>query len=112
MDSVQYRSPFSEFRYPEITESIHNSIRRIWQIYKESDYQTFCKEIEAWAKSQDALLWSIMQAHLLDQWSWGLINKEERVAAENRLLASYKNNKFLETISSIIKKIDFSFITD
>ena len=53
-----------------------------------------------------------MQAHLLDQWSWGLISKEERVAAENRLLASYKNNKFLETISSIIKKIDFSFITD
>ena len=100
----------------------HDALRRlkrfgitkelIWQTYRESDYQTFYKEIEDWSKSQDALLWSIMQAHLLDQWSWGLISKKERVAAENRLLASYTNDKFLEAISSIIKKIDFSFITD
>lgn len=80
----------------------HDALRRlkrfgitkesIWERCQGISYENFCKQIESWSKSQEALSWAILQAHLLDQWNWGLISREERVLAEERLLDSYLNS--------------------
>ena len=96
----------------------HDALRRlkrfgitkesIWERCHGISYESFCEQIEIWAKSQEAVAWAILQAHLLDQWNWGLISKEERVLAEERLLDSYLNSVedklFFKLIFELIKE--------
>lgn len=49
------------------------------------DQDSFFKKAQEWAKGEDAVLWALLEAHLPDQYQWGLISEAEFRKGEQRL---------------------------
>ena len=85
----------------------HNAFRRMerWGLTADSlweygirrglllpgDKKRFFQKADSWARKSDFVLWSLLEAHLLDEYSWGLIEKEELERGEKKLRRMYSS---------------------
>lgn len=49
------------------------------------DQDSFFEKAQEWARGEDAVLWSLLEAYLPDQYQWGLISEAEFRKGEQRL---------------------------
>lgn len=53
------------------------------------DRGLFFQKADIWARESDYVLWAALEAHLLDEYDWELINKEELYQGERKLKSIY-----------------------
>ncbi|MEF2877114.1 MAG: adenosylcobinamide amidohydrolase [Blautia sp.] len=56
--------------------------------------QRFWELAQSWAELSSFVLWSALEAHLLDEYSWGLITAEEREIGRRKLRQVYASESF------------------